>query len=130
MEQLSNLLRNCLQALRLGDPGHLDGCLAGWFFQPHIDQIQVEHFQQHIEQGANNLGPLAATPHGRKGDYADQIVNAAPQPPDLLSGMFELHFHVRPPSGAAKSARHAVREAHGGTPPAVQRTDSAGVCRR
>ncbi|HWX19666.1 MAG TPA: hypothetical protein VN578_07145 [Candidatus Binatia bacterium] len=96
VEQFSNLLRTSRQALGLGDPGHLDGCLSGWFFQPHIDQIQVEHFQQHVEQGANNPGRLAATPHGWKSEDADQIIDAATKVLDLLSGMFELHLHVRP----------------------------------
>ena len=47
----------------------------------------------------NNLGWLAATPDGRKSEDADQIINAALKALDLLGGMFELRFHVKPPSG-------------------------------
>ena len=52
----------------------------------------------------NNPGWLGATPHGRKTEDADQVSNAALKALDLLSGMLELHFHVRQPS----TVRHST----------------------
>ena len=46
----------------------------------------------------NNLGWLAAAPHGGKSEDADQVIDAALKALDLLGGMFELHFHVKRPS--------------------------------
>ncbi len=70
------------------------GALTARVLQPYIDKIQVEHTQKRVEQGMNNLGWLAAAPHGRKGDEADQIINAALKPLDLLCNISALRVHV------------------------------------
>jgi hypothetical protein len=57
-----------------------------------------------VEEGMNNLGWLTATPDGRQSKDADQIIKAALKALDLLGGMFELHFHARPPPRVAQSA--------------------------
>jgi hypothetical protein len=41
----------------------------------------------------NDVTGFAATPHGRKSEEADQIINATLKALDLVGGMFELHFH-------------------------------------
>ena len=65
----------------------------------------------------------------RESEDADQVTDAALKALDLLGGTFGLHCRVRPRSSVA-SVRRAAREARPGTPPAAQRTDSAGACRR
>ena len=88
VEQLSDLVRPDRQVSRLRESSHLNGRLAVWIFQPHIDEIQAEHTHEHIEQGTNNLGWVTAAPHGGKGKETDQIVHAASKVLDLLSGAF------------------------------------------
>jgi hypothetical protein len=44
----------------------------------------------------NDVTGFAATPHGRKSEEADQIINATLKALDLVGGMFELHFHGQP----------------------------------
>jgi hypothetical protein len=82
----------------LSDADRLEGRVADGNFQPYIHQIQLEHAQKRVEQGMNNLGSLGTSPHGRKSEDADQIVITALKALDLVGGMFEWHFHVRPPS--------------------------------
>jgi hypothetical protein len=42
------------------------------------------------------MGWLAAAPHSRESENADQIVQAASKVLDLFVGMFGLQVHVRP----------------------------------
>jgi hypothetical protein len=44
----------------------------------------------------NDVTGFTATPHCRKGEEADQIVNAMLKALDLVGGMFELRFHGQP----------------------------------
>src|ERR1700732_3835018 len=55
----------------------------------------------------NDVTGFAATPHGRKSEEADQIINATLKAPDLVGGMFELYFHGQPVMVSSSwSARH------------------------
>src|SRR5580700_387959 len=63
---------------------------------------------------------FAATPHGRKSEKADQIVDATLKTLDLVGGMFELHLHGQPAvTGRAdcpvSRARISCRNSPGGT---------------
>jgi hypothetical protein len=80
--------------LRLSEPNHLDWRLAARFLQPYIDKIQLEHTQQCVEQGMNNLGWLTTAPHGWKSEGADQIINAALKVRDLLCKISGLYIHI------------------------------------
>jgi len=80
--------------LRLSEPNHLDWRLADRFLQPDIDKIQLEHTQQCVEQGMNNLGWLATAPHGWKSEDADQIIHAALKALDLLCKISWLSIHI------------------------------------
>src|ERR1700722_4538199 len=95
-------------------------------FQPHVNQIQMEHVGQHVEQRASNLGRFAANPSRRESENADQIINASAKALVLFGGRFEFPTHVSSSSGMMWPARIAFPEAHAETRPAVQRTDSAG----
>ena len=130
VEKLADLFRLGSQLSRLSDSDHLDGRSAASVFQSHIDEIETQHAQEHVEQGTDNLRWVAAAPDGRKSEDADQIIDAALKTLDLLGGMFGLHFQVRPLSRATQSGRLAVREARAEIPPAVERTDSVEGCRR
>jgi hypothetical protein len=78
----------------LSEPDHLDGRLTARVLQPYIDQIKLEHTQKRVKQRLNNLGWLAPAPHGRKGEQADQIINAALKPFDLLCNISALNIHI------------------------------------
>ena len=63
---------------------------------------------------------FAATPHGRKGEEADQIINATLKALDLAGGMFDLRFHGQPAVAGragcpARRARISFRNSPGGT---------------
>ena len=91
---LADLVRLGYVFLRLSEPNHLDGRLTARFLQPYIDEIQLEHAQQRVEQGMNNLGWLTAAPHGRKSEDANQIINAALKALDFLCRISGLHIHI------------------------------------
>jgi hypothetical protein len=80
--------------LRLSEPNHLDWRLTARFVQPYIDKIQLEHTQQCVEQGMNNLGWLTPAPHGWKSEGADQIIDAALKVLDLLCMISGLYIHI------------------------------------
>src|SRR6266852_8189403 len=68
----------------------------------------------------NDVTGFGATPHGRKSEEADQIINATLQVLDLVGGMFELHFHGQPAVTGradcpARRARISCRNSPGGT---------------
>src|SRR5258706_14098349 len=68
----------------------------------------------------NDVTGFAATPHGRKNEEADQIINATLKALDLVGGMFELHFHGQPTVAGragcpARRARISCRNSPGGT---------------
>src|SRR5260370_35673998 len=68
----------------------------------------------------NDVTGFAATPHGRKSEEADQIINATLKALDLVGGMFELHLHGQPAvtgrAGCpARRARISRRNSPGGT---------------
>ena len=97
-EYLADLVRlGCLFLRRLFlrwcEPNHLDGRLTVRIPQPRIDKIKLKHTQKRVEQGMNNLGWLSAAPRGRKGEQADQIINATLKPLDLLRDISGLYIH-------------------------------------
>lgn len=63
--------------------------LAGGVLQLHIDEIEVEHAKEGVEQGVNYLGWLLATPNGGKGENAGEMINAALKAPDLPGGLLK-----------------------------------------
>jgi hypothetical protein len=73
----ADLVRLGYVFLRLSEPNHLDWRLTARFLQLYIDEIQLEHTQQRVEQGVNNLGWLTAAPRGWKSEDANQIFEAA-----------------------------------------------------
>ena len=80
--------------LRLSEPNHLDWRLTTRFLQLYIDKIQLEHTQQCVEQGMNNLGWLTPAPHGWKSEGANQIIDAALKVLDLLCMISGLYVHI------------------------------------
>jgi hypothetical protein len=78
----------------LSEPSHLDWRLTARFLQPYVDEIQLEHTQQRVEQGTNDLGWFTAAPHGWKSEDANQIINAALKALDLLCNFFGLPIHI------------------------------------
>src|ERR1700734_2422829 len=80
--------------LRSSEPNHLDWRLTSCFLQAYVDEIQLEHTQQRVEQGLNDLGWLTAAPHGRKGEDTNHVVHAALKLLDLLCGISELRIHI------------------------------------
>jgi hypothetical protein len=91
---LADLVRLSYVFLPLSEPNHLDWRLASRFLHPYIDEIQLEHTQQRVEQGMNNLGWLTAAPHGWKGEDTSQIIHAALKLPDFLCKISGLHIHI------------------------------------
>src|SRR5207245_8283091 len=69
---------------------HLDGCVATRIVEPRIGKVHTEHPDQHVEQRPDNLPRLLTTPQRGKGQDTDQIVDTAPQPPDLVGCPFHL----------------------------------------
>src|ERR1700732_3899307 len=68
----------------------------------------------------NDVTGFGATPHGRKGEEADQIIDVTSKALDLVGGMFELRFHGQPAATgragcAARRARISFRNSPGGT---------------
>src|SRR5260370_3541048 len=68
----------------------------------------------------NDVTGFGATPHGRKSEEADQIINATLKALDLVGGMFELHLHGQPAVTGradcpARRARISCRNSPGGT---------------
>src|SRR5579863_2661059 len=80
--------------LRLGESSHLDWRLTVCFLQPYIDEIQLEHTRQRVEQGMNNPGWLTPAPYGWKSEDANQIIYAALKVLDFLCRISGLHVHV------------------------------------
>jgi hypothetical protein len=80
--------------VRPSEPNHLDWHLIARFPQLYIDEIQLEHPQQRVEQGMSNLRWLTTAPHGWKSEHADQIIEAALKALDFLGGIYGLHIHV------------------------------------
>jgi hypothetical protein len=80
--------------VRWSESNHLDWRLGGRFLQPYIDQIQLKHTQQRVEQSMNNLRWFCAAPYGRKSEDANQIINAAPKVLDVLCRVSGLLIHV------------------------------------
>src|SRR5580704_1682427 len=130
VEHLADFLRSGNQFSRWSDSHHLAGRVADWFFQPYIHEVEIKHAQERVEQGMHNLGCLCTSPHGRKGENADQIVITALKALDLVGRMFEWPVHLKLPPQARRSAGRAAREAHSETSRAVQRTDCDRECRR
>jgi len=61
--------------------------------QPYIDQIQLEHIEEHVEQGMKNMRWFGAAPHDRESEDADQVINAALKALDLCCELFRLRVH-------------------------------------
>ena len=119
-QNVGDLLLPGSQVLRSGDPNHLDGRRAELIFQPDVDEVEAQHPQQGFEQSANNLGCVAAMPEGRKGEEADEIVDAALKPLDLLSRIFGRGFHLSQLREATllylvRRPRNSRRNSPGGT---------------
>jgi hypothetical protein len=93
-ECLADLVRLGYVFLRLSEPNHLDKRLTARFLQPYIDEIELEHTQQRVEQSVDNLGWLTAAPHGGKSEDASQIIHTALQALDFLCGICGLPFHI------------------------------------
>jgi hypothetical protein len=73
---------------------HFDWRPAGRLLQPYIDEIQLKHTQQRVEQGMDNLGWFTAAPHGWESEDANQIINAAPKVLDFLCRISGLQIHI------------------------------------
>jgi hypothetical protein len=94
-------LRPGRQPSRLSDSNHLDGRVAGWIVQAHVHEIQAEHARECVAHGTNDLGWIAAGPHGGKSEHAHQIIDTALKTLDLVGVMLGLYFHVRTPRTSA-----------------------------
>jgi hypothetical protein len=93
-KHLADLARLSYVFVRWSEPNHLDWRLISRFLQPYIDEIQLEHTQQRVDQGMNNLGWLAAAPDSWKSEDANQIIDAALKALDLLCRISGLHIHI------------------------------------
>jgi hypothetical protein len=78
----------------LSEPNYLDWRLAARFRQPYIDEIELEHAHERVEQGMANPGWLTAAPHSGESEDAYQIAHGALKVLDLLGKIFGLRFHI------------------------------------
>src|SRR5947208_15967864 len=96
--------------------------------QTCIREVKSQHGEEHVEQSADDLGRLAATPNGGKGQNADQIVDAVLKTTDRIVSVLHLHFQVRPLMRAAPCPGCAVHATPARTCPAEQRKGSPAGC--
>ena len=94
----------------MGHPRQFDGNFAQQVFQLHVDQFQMEHALQYVDQRATDLGWIAAAPERGKSHHADQVVDATLQALDLFAGMFLLRVHFY-----ARRSRSSRKNSSGGT---------------
>ena len=88
----------------------------------------VTHPRQSFEQRAGNLGCVPALPEGWKREEANEIIDAALKPLDLLSRVFGRGFHLSQIQEAALTLTWCVvRGTRAETHRAAQRTGSAEV---
>src|SRR6266478_6372109 len=66
IEHSADLLWPGRQFLRWSESGGLQSRLAGRIAYPYVNEIQPEHAQEHVEQGANDKRGVAAGPDRRK----------------------------------------------------------------
>src|SRR6267154_3128123 len=116
--------------LTLTQSDHLDWRTVDRMVQTAAREIEAQDGEERVEQRAEHLARLAATPNGGKGQNADQIVDTALKALDLIGCLFHFHFHIRPLMGAACRASCLVRAASARIYPAERRTGSPGGCRR
>src|SRR5438270_7653697 len=99
VERTADHLRRIRQISVLPGPDHLQGRPPGRILQPGVGEIQVQHRRQHVEQSADNLGRLSATPNSGKRLDADQVVNTSLEALNLIGCVFHLSFHGQATSG-------------------------------
>ena len=85
-EHLADRCRPGGRRSRLADPRDLDRFPADGILHPYVDQVQVEHTEEHTDQSAREVARLAAGPGRGQDENADQIVDAALEPLDLVPG--------------------------------------------
>jgi hypothetical protein len=78
----------------LGDLEDLDWPRVESVAQARVRELEVQHTEEYIEQGLNNLRRLTPAPNSRKSEHADEIINAALEALNLLDRIFGLHFHI------------------------------------
>ena len=54
---------------------HFDPCAADLFVQEDIDEIQGQYAGERVDQGLADVRRVAASPHRRKSEDADEIVD-------------------------------------------------------
>src|SRR5258708_12432197 len=86
----------------LSQPDHLDWRTVDRFVQTGVREIEAQDGEERVEQRAEHLAGLAAAPNGGKGQNADQIVDTALKPLDLVGRLFHFRFHIRPLPGPAR----------------------------
>ena len=107
VEYLADFLRSGEQFSRLSDSHHLERRIADRIFQAYIHEIEVEHAQECVEQGMNNLGRRRHPLHmaGRARTLTRSLL-AALKALDLVGGMFDVALPCQ-----AAVVRRTVRRA-------------------
>src|SRR5258708_16351356 len=95
----------------LTQPDNFDWATVDRFVQTGVREIEAQDGEERVEQRAEHFAGLAAAPNGGKGQNADQIVDTALKPLDLVGRLFHFPFHIRPLCGAAPPASRAGRPA-------------------
>src|SRR6267154_4955761 len=116
--------------LTLTQSDHLDWRTVDRMVQTAAREIEAQDGEERVEQRAEHLARLAATPNGGKGQNADQIVDAALKALDLFGCFFHFHFLIKPLMGAARRAWCVVRAACARIHPVERRRGSPGECRQ
>ena len=87
---------------------HLDLRPVNRLSDSRVGEVEAEHTKHNVEQGANNVGRLAASPDGGKCHKTNEIVDTRPEMFDLIGGMSHLGRH-RPvaPRRSLKSRKNS-----------------------
>jgi hypothetical protein len=94
IEYLADIFWIGRKCSRLSGSNRLDWCLGERAAQPHIDEIQIEHSKERLQQSTDDLSRAAATPDDRERKHASQIDNAALKALDFVRRLLEWQFRV------------------------------------
>jgi hypothetical protein len=97
-ERFTDLFRPGRDTTGRGQSDHLDWRPIDRLAQPSVGEVEVQHPEQNVEQGATNVGRRATAPDGRKGYETDEIVDTPSEVFDLIVGISELRCHRPAPA--------------------------------
>jgi hypothetical protein len=92
-ERITDVFRPGRHVTGSRHPQRLDGRPVSRVPQARVGEIEVEDTEQNVEQGADDVGRLAATPEPRQGEKTDEIVDARPETAGLIQAMWCIGGH-------------------------------------